>query len=139
MHVIASRADITERARHAALPTELTLMAGISAPAASDNLPAARQEADECLALHETRHSSSVPPAYEESWDRILLQRLRTAAQSGRAPARGPVTELRLHDTETAPSTSPHCERGCRLKETLEKQADNSASTRTPSATGYVR
>ena len=146
-HVIASRAHIGERERHAALlltfdrattgfgwsrpgrsaiagttlytvlpgddvaaarawvtalqaATQLTLMAGISAPAAPATLPAARQEADECLALHETRHASSVPPAYEESWDDILLQRLRTAAHSGRAPARGPVTELRRHDTE---------------------------------------
>lgn len=96
--IATARAWIT--ALRAALPTHLTLMAGISAPAAAENLPAARQEADECLALHETRHASSVPPAYEESWDDILLQRLRTAARSGRAPARGPVTELRRHDTE---------------------------------------
>ena len=94
--VSAARAWIT--ALHAA--THLTLMAGISASASSENLPAARQEADECLALHETRRAGSVPPAYEESWDDILLQRLRTAARSGRAPARGPVTELRRHDTE---------------------------------------
>lgn len=96
--ISAARVWITSL--QAALPADLTLMAGISAPAASDSLPAARQEADECLALHETRHSSSVPPAYEESWDHILLQRLRAAARSGRAPARGPVTELRRHDTE---------------------------------------
>ncbi|TDQ00435.1 PucR family transcriptional regulator [Labedaea rhizosphaerae] len=94
----AARAWVT--ALRAALPADLTVMAGISAPAAADSLPAARQEADECLALHETRYSSSVPPAYEESWDQILLQRLRTAARSGRAPARGPVTELRRHDAE---------------------------------------
>jgi hypothetical protein len=85
-----------------ALPANLTLSAGISALAASEDLPAARQEADECMALHETRHRSSVPPAYEESWDDILLQRLRTAARSGRAPARGPVVQLRRHDTEHA-------------------------------------
>lgn len=84
----------------AALPARLTLAAGISALAAPEDLPAARQEADECLALHETRHRDSVPPAYEESWDDILLQRLRTAARSGRAPARGPVVRLRRHDTE---------------------------------------
>ncbi|WP_253766144.1 PucR family transcriptional regulator [Goodfellowiella coeruleoviolacea] len=96
--VSAARAWIASL--HAALPTHVTLMAGISAPAVLDDLPAARQEADECLALHETRQASSVPPAYEESWDDILFQRLRTAARSGRAPARGPVTELRRHDTE---------------------------------------
>ncbi|WIV55950.1 PucR family transcriptional regulator [Amycolatopsis nalaikhensis] len=77
-----------------------TLRAGISAPAEAGDLPAARREADECLALHETRPADLVPPAYEESWDDILLQRLRTAAHSGRAPARGPVAELRRHDTE---------------------------------------
>lgn len=38
------------------------------------------------------------PPAYDESWDDILLQRLRAAARSGRAPTRGPVAELRRHD-----------------------------------------
>lgn len=86
----------------AALPAHLTLSAGISALAASEDLPAARQEADECLALHETRRRGSTPPAYEESWDDILLQRLRTAARSGRAPARGPVAELRRHDVEHA-------------------------------------
>ena len=36
--------------------------------------------------------------AYDESWDDILLQRLRTAARSGRSPDRGPVAELRRHD-----------------------------------------
>lgn len=84
----------------AALPARLTLSAGISALAAAEELPAARQEADECLALHETRHRDTAAPAYEESWDDILLQRLRTAARSGRAPARGPVVRLRRHDTE---------------------------------------
>lgn len=96
--VAAARAWITSL--RAALPANLTLSAGISALAASEDLPAARQEADECLALHETRHRGSAPPAYEESWDDILLQRLRTAARSGRAPARGPVVRLRRHDTD---------------------------------------
>ncbi|WP_083407121.1 PucR family transcriptional regulator [Mycolicibacterium rutilum] len=81
----------------AALPDRVTVLAGISKPAAVTDLPAARQEADECLALHEIG-SSPVPPAYDESWDEILLQRLRTAAQSGRTPDRGPVAELRRHD-----------------------------------------
>ncbi|HEY7596986.1 MAG TPA: helix-turn-helix domain-containing protein [Actinophytocola sp.] len=91
----------------AALPAHLMLSAGISAPAASEELPAARQEADECLALHETRGAGSRPPVYEESWDDILLQRLRTAARSGRAPARGPVAELRRHDLEHATQYIP--------------------------------
>src|SRR5690606_17060137 len=37
----------------AALPPAMTLAAGISAVATMTDLPAARQEADECLALHE--------------------------------------------------------------------------------------
>ena len=44
------------------------------------------------------RPAGATPPAYDESWDDILLQRLRTAARSGRSPDRGPVAELRRHD-----------------------------------------
>ena len=40
----------------------------------------------------------AAPATYDESWDDILLQRLRTAARSGRSPDRGPVAELRRHD-----------------------------------------
>lgn len=86
----------------AALPAQLTLFAGISGASAAEELPAARREADECLALHETREPGSVASAYEEAWDDILLQRLRTAARTGRTPARGPVAELRRHDHEHA-------------------------------------
>lgn len=35
---------------------------------------------------------------YDESWDDILLHRLRTASRTGRAPDRGPVADLRRHD-----------------------------------------
>ncbi|MDG5485755.1 PucR family transcriptional regulator [Mycolicibacterium gadium] len=81
----------------AALPDRFSVLAGISKAAETTDLPAARLEADECLALHEIRPSNA-PPAYDESWDEILLQRLRTAARSGRTPDRGPVDELRRHD-----------------------------------------
>ncbi len=101
-------------AMRSGLPAQLTVSAGIGGPAAAVDLPASRQEADECLALQETRTASSVaadgvakdsvPPAYDESWDDILLQRLRTAARAGRTPARGPVAELRRHDQENATS-----------------------------------
>ncbi|SDF39311.1 DNA-binding transcriptional regulator, PucR family [Lentzea fradiae] len=84
----------------AALPDTLVLSAGISAVAEPADLPAARQEADECLALHEMRTEDTAPPAYDESWDAILLQRLRTAARVGRASARGPVADLRRYDAE---------------------------------------
>ena len=82
----------------AALPERVTMLAGISGVAALADLPAARREADECLALHEASPRGSTPAAYDESWDDILLQRLRTAARSGRSPGRGPVAELRRHD-----------------------------------------
>ena len=82
----------------AALPELATVLAGISGTAEVADLAAARDEADECLALHEVTSRSSAPPAYDESWDEILLQRLRTASRSGRSPNRGPVAELRRHD-----------------------------------------
>ncbi|MBF6338746.1 helix-turn-helix domain-containing protein [Nocardia abscessus] len=82
----------------AALPAQVTIVAGISGVARATELASARREADECLALHEARSAGAAPPAYDESWDEILLQRLRTAGLSGRTPARGPVAELRHHD-----------------------------------------
>ncbi|GAB7069808.1 helix-turn-helix domain-containing protein [Mycobacterium hodleri] len=82
----------------AALPDETTVSAGISKAATPTDLPAARQEADECLALHDSWPTGSEPPAYDESWDAILLQRLRAAAHVGRTPDRGPIAELRRHD-----------------------------------------
>src|SRR6476469_4440854 len=82
----------------AALPERVTMLAGISGVASVTDLPAARNEADECLALHDGSRPGGAPVAYDESWDDILLQRLRTAARSGRAPERGPVAELRRHD-----------------------------------------
>ncbi|QEN14341.1 PucR family transcriptional regulator [Mycolicibacterium sp. ELW1] len=86
----------------AALPEQVTVLAGISGPAGAADLVAARREADECLALHEVWARGTTPPAYDESWDDILLQRLRTAARTGRSPDRGPVAELRRHDEANA-------------------------------------
>lgn len=88
------------QALRAALPAQVAVTAGIGGVASAADLPASRQEADECLALHEARTPDTAPPAYDESWDDILLQRLRAAARTGRAPARGPVAELRRHDTD---------------------------------------
>ncbi|MEV4115696.1 helix-turn-helix domain-containing protein [Nonomuraea sp. NPDC049695] len=86
-------------ALHSELPARVRVTAGIGAPAEVTELPAGRQEADECLALHESARPGAVPPAYDESWDGILLQRLRAAARTGRTPARGPVSTLLRHDT----------------------------------------
>ncbi|MEU6716105.1 helix-turn-helix domain-containing protein [Nonomuraea sp. NPDC046802] len=97
----AEQADAARRwisALRAELPARVHVAAGISAPAGIEELPAGRQEADECLALHESR-PGSVPPAYDESWDDILLRRLRAAAKTGRTPARGPVSTLLRHDS----------------------------------------
>jgi hypothetical protein len=93
----AARQWIT--ALHRELPAQVRVTAGIGAPAEVAELPAARQEADECLALHESARPGAVPPAYDESWDDILLRRLRAAARTGRTPARGPVSTLLRYDT----------------------------------------
>lgn len=84
----------------AALPQGAAVLAGISGPAELAELVAARHEADECLALHQSWPVDGPAPAYDESWDDILLQRLRTAARSGRSPDRGPVADLRRHDRD---------------------------------------
>ena len=75
-------------------------MAGISGAAEAGELAAARWEADECLALHEAGAPDLPPPAYDESWDDLVLQRLRTAVDNGRGPSRGPVIDLDRHDRE---------------------------------------
>ncbi|WP_030507380.1 PucR family transcriptional regulator [Microbispora rosea] len=82
----------------AGLSPRVRVVAGIGAAAQAAELPASRREAEECLALHERDASRTEPPAYDESWDDILLQRLRAAARAGRVPARGPVSALRRHD-----------------------------------------
>lgn len=46
----------------AALPRETTVSAGISGVARSTELALARQEAEECLALHEARSAGAAPP-----------------------------------------------------------------------------
>lgn len=82
----------------AMLPDGLTVVAGISGSATAAELRSARREADECLALHEAIPAGRPAPAYDESWGDIVLRRLRAAAHFGRAPQRGPIAELRMHD-----------------------------------------
>lgn len=104
------------------LPEGTRVAAGIGAAARAAELPASRQEADECLALHETRGSQAEPPAYDESWDDILLQRLRAAARAGRTPAREPVSALRRHDAAHSTRYVPT------LRAWLEAQGDVAAA-----------
>ncbi|MFJ2029044.1 PucR family transcriptional regulator [Streptosporangium sp. NPDC087985] len=82
------------------LPRQVTVFAGIGGAAEPAQLPASRQEADESLALRAARPGAAPAVVYDESWDEILMQRLRAAASSGRLPARGPVAELTRHDAE---------------------------------------
>lgn len=112
----AARRWIT--ALHAELPARVRVAAGIGAPAEVAELPAGRQEADECLALHESAAPGSVPPAYDESWDDLLLRRLRAAARTGRTPARGPVSTLLRYDTRHGTRFVPT------LRAWLESQGD---------------
>lgn len=83
----------------ASLPPRVAVVAGISAVAQIAELTAARLEADECLALHEAGPDRPVP-TYDDSWDDILLHRLRAAAASGRGSKRGPVADLVAHDRD---------------------------------------
>ena len=89
-----------------ALPHRVTVFAGIGGAAEPAFLPASRQEADESLALHATRAPGAARSVgaravvYDESWDEILMRRLRAVAAAGRVPARGPVAELTRHDAE---------------------------------------
>ncbi|WP_033294840.1 PucR family transcriptional regulator [Amycolatopsis jejuensis] len=84
------------------LPAQVTVAAGIGAAASTAELPASRRESDECLALHDAGGDATV--AYDESWDDILILRLRAAAAAGRAPARGPIADLARHDAAHATS-----------------------------------
>ncbi|ATY10446.1 PucR family transcriptional regulator [Amycolatopsis sp. AA4] len=87
-----------------ALPAQVTVAAGIGAPASTAELPASRRESDECLALHDVRPKPGATVAYDESWDDILILRLRAAAAAGRAPARGPIADLARHDAANSTS-----------------------------------
>ncbi|GAA3573410.1 helix-turn-helix domain-containing protein [Amycolatopsis ultiminotia] len=88
----------------AALPGQVKVVAGVGAAATTAELPASRREADECLALHDARAVPETAIAYDESWDDILVLRLRAAAAAGRAPTRGPISDLARHDTAHATS-----------------------------------
>ncbi|WP_214416279.1 PucR family transcriptional regulator [Sphaerisporangium fuscum] len=100
------------------LPRPVTVFAGIGGAAEAAQLPASRREADESLALRAARPGGAPAVVYDESWDEILLQRLRAAAASGRTPARGPVAELTRYDAERGTRYVPT------LRAWLEAQGD---------------
>ncbi|WP_199443237.1 PucR family transcriptional regulator [Umezawaea beigongshangensis] len=77
------------------LPEEARVLAGIGGTADAAQLGESRREADECLAL-----STGEPVVYDRSWSTVLLHRLAAAADGGRLPERGPVTDLLRHDAE---------------------------------------
>lgn len=81
-------------------PADVVVHAGISGTADTIRLPAGRREADESLALHAARPHRAPAVVYDESWDEILLARLRRAAAAGRVPAHHPVAVLARHDRE---------------------------------------
>lgn len=81
------------------LPEHVVIHAGIGGPAVPARLPDSRREADESLTLQASRPGRPAV-AYDESWDEVLLHRLRMASSSGRRPADGPVADLIRHDTE---------------------------------------
>ena len=88
------------RSIRAGLPDHVALNAGIGAPAALADLPDSRREADESLHLHTAGGAGAPAVAYDESWDTVLLHRLRQASGSGRRPAEGPVADLARNDAE---------------------------------------
>ncbi len=114
------------RSLAAEMPDGVRVLAGVGGAAGRLELAASRQEADESLAVHATSRPGTDPsrPAvvYDQAWHEILLRRLRDSASAGRAPARGPVAELRRTDHE----------RGTHYVETLrawlECQADLAAA-----------
>ncbi|MEY7972196.1 helix-turn-helix domain-containing protein [Saccharomonospora xinjiangensis] len=115
-----ARAWVAELQRE--LPGHVRVAAGIGGVCDVTQLPAGKQEADECLALHVTRQGT-VPVDYDEAWSEILLQRLRTAARAGRQPRRGPIAELTRHDA------AHHTRYVPTLRAWLEAQGDLGAAS----------
>src|SRR5699024_8162935 len=82
-----------------ALPANTTTSVGIGGPVTTSELPTSRREAEESLAVHALRPGRRQALAYDDSWEEILLVRLRGAANAGREPTRGQLADLRAHDT----------------------------------------
>ncbi|WP_227982248.1 PucR family transcriptional regulator [Nocardia spumae] len=79
------------------LPAHIDVVAGIGGVADARDVPASRQEADECMALPAT--TPREPHCYDTAWDRVLIQRLKSVASTGRLPSRDPVAQLAESDS----------------------------------------
>ncbi|GAA4756731.1 hypothetical protein GCM10023199_40400 [Actinomycetospora chibensis] len=119
----------------AALPSHIALVAGIGAPSVPMSLPASRREADESLALHAARHDAPAA-VYDESWDRILLRRLRSIARTGVSRRGVPSPNCDGMTSCSAPATSRPSGPGWGRTATSPSQRLSSTCTRTPCATG---
>ncbi|MEV4128657.1 helix-turn-helix domain-containing protein [Nocardia sp. NPDC049707] len=108
----------------AELPSHINVVAGIGGTADARDLPASRQEADESMALH-AGAGAATPVCYDDSWDRILIQRLKAVAANGRIPGRGPVARLAEYDAQHATQHIPT------LKAWLAAQGDLNATAET--------
>ncbi|MEU0493061.1 helix-turn-helix domain-containing protein [Nocardiopsis sp. NPDC006139] len=85
------------RATVRGLPARPGVSAGVGGAARAGDLPASRQEADECLIL---AGDGAAPVVYDDAWDEVLLRRLRLSAEAGRLPGRNPVAVLARHDAD---------------------------------------
>lgn len=107
----------------ASLPAHIDIVAGIGGTADARDLPASRQEADECMAL--PPNPTRTPHCYDTAWDRILIQRLRSVASTGRLPSRDPVAQLADADRRGGTHYVPT------LQAWLEAHGDPNAAART--------
>ncbi|MBB5911188.1 hypothetical protein BJY24_000055 [Nocardia transvalensis] len=105
----------------AGLPSHVRVFAGVGGVANVREVQASRREADECMALH-MNSADEAPVCYDTAWDRVLIQRLKSVASSGRMPSRGPVARLAVHDDRNDTHFLPT------LKAWLEAQGDSAAA-----------
>ena len=123
----------------AALPDGVTVVAGISGAALVADLPTARHEADECLALHEVwpegaRRRPTTSPGTTSCCSGCARPPGQVALQTGdRWPSCAATT------TPTPPNTWRRCRPGWRPRVTPPGPASGWESTRTPCATGCAR
>ncbi|MEU6564859.1 PucR family transcriptional regulator [Nocardia nova] len=106
----------------AGLPAHIDVVAGIGGVAGVRELTSSRQEADECMALSATTRT---PHCYDTAWDRVLIQRLKSMAATGRLPSRDPVAQLAESDVLNSTQYVPT------LKAWLEAHGDPTAAART--------